>query len=143
MSLVLLAVVSTLATRPAPPVPPCAGNTTQEANQCYSARLDAANAELARYVQAARKRLKDESGDEGVPAASKGFEASEKLWAKYRDVTCGAVFDYWSSGTIRTVESLDCAVTLTRLHTHSVWRQWLRYMDSTPAILPEPAFSED
>jgi uncharacterized protein YecT (DUF1311 family) len=143
MSLLLaLTLATTLATQ-AVADPPCPDGTTLDMNKCYEQRADRADASLARYVAAARARLKKEAAeasadDTSVATAAKGFDVAEAAWSKYRDAECGAVYDYWSSGTIRTVEGLDCRIKLTRLHTHTIWMLWLTYMDSTPPILPEP-----
>jgi uncharacterized protein YecT (DUF1311 family) len=144
-ALLALALTGALATAPEPP---CPGETTQDMNQCYSERSDKADAKLARYVAAARARLKQEAAaadhsDPGTARAERGFETAEQAWASYRDAECGAVYDYWSGGTIRGVESLDCRIRLTRLHTHTIWRLWLTYMDSTPPLLPEPVVPSD
>jgi uncharacterized protein YecT (DUF1311 family) len=117
-------------------------------NQCFSARSDKADAVLARYVAAARKRLEEEIAgappdDASAAKALRGFDAAEHAWANYRDAECGAVYDYWSGGTIRGTEQLSCQIDLTRRHTHTVWRLWLTYMDSTPPLLPEPAAPPD
>ena len=139
----VMALTSTLATHGAPETPPCPDGTTLDTNRCFSDRLESANADLARYVAAVRARLKQEakeaqSGDASAADGAKGFEAAEKAWSSYRDLECGDVYSYWSEGSIRDVEDLDCQIKLTRLHTHTIWLQWLTYMDSTPPILPEP-----
>jgi hypothetical protein len=41
------------------------------------------------------------------------------------------------------VEDLSCQIKLTQLHTHTIWLEWLTYMDSTPPILPEPPVPPD
>jgi uncharacterized protein YecT (DUF1311 family) len=144
MILIALAVASTLATRAAPATPACPGENTLQINACFGERFKQADAELARYAAAARKRLRNEvskasPGDDSAARALRGFDAAEKAWSVYRDAECAAVYDNWSTGTIRTVEDLGCRIDLTRLHTHTVWRNWLTYMDSTPPILQEPA----
>ncbi len=67
------------------------------------------------------------------------FDKAQTAWIAYRDAECGAIYDYWSSGTIRNTIALTCEIDLTRRHTHTVWSEWLTYMDSTPPILPEPS----
>jgi uncharacterized protein YecT (DUF1311 family) len=141
---VLLALAVAAALASSAPEPPCPGETTQDINQCYAGRAAKADADLARYVAAARDRLKQEAatadrGDTSAVRALQGLEAAEGDWVRYRDAECGAVYDYWSAGTIRDVENLDCRIGVTRLHTHTIWRLWLTYMDSTPPLLPEPA----
>ena len=41
-------------------------------------------------------------------------------------------------GTIRGLKFLKCQIILTQEHAHTIWREYLRYEDSTPPILPEP-----
>jgi uncharacterized protein YecT (DUF1311 family) len=147
-ALLVVALTTTLATRGAPVTPACPDGTTLDINRCFSDRLDRADADLARYAAAVRKRLKQEAaeataGDTSAGDAAKGFQAAEKAWSSYRDAECGAVYSYWSTGTIRDVEDLSCQIRLTRLHTHTIWLQWLTYMDSTPPILPEPPVPPD
>jgi uncharacterized protein YecT (DUF1311 family) len=144
MILVALAVASTLATRGAPPTPACPGENTLQINACFGERLKQADGELARYAAAARTRLqaaisRASPGDDSSARASRGFDAAEKGWSAYRDAECGAVYENWSTGTIRVAEELSCRIDLTRLHTHTVWLEWLTFMDSTPPVLPEPA----
>jgi uncharacterized protein YecT (DUF1311 family) len=142
----VLALAAAFATHVAAQTSRCPGETTTENNQCFNDRLDRANADLARYVAAATQRLTQEAqtaqpGDTGAAKALKDFDEAEKAWARYSDAECGAVYDYWSAGAIRVIQNLDCQISLTRLHTHTIWRQWLTYMDSTPPILPEPPLS--
>ena len=143
-ALLAFALATTLATHGASATPPCPDGTTLDFNQCYSDRLAKADADLGRYVAAARTRLRQEAaGDAGAASAARDFESAEKAWSAYRDAECGAVYDYWSAGTIRDIESLDCQIKLTQLHTHTIWLQWLTYMDSTPPVLPEPSVPPD
>jgi len=137
-ALIILA-AATLATHGAPPDPPCRDDSTPGVERCLGERLAAADTDLARYVAAARARLTaDSREDEGAARALKGFDAAERSWAAYRKAECGAVYEAWSGGTIRGAEGLLCELRLTRLHTHTIWTEWLTYMDSTPPILPEP-----
>ena len=123
-----------------PPQPHCPGDNTIEINDCMSAQLASAEAELKRYLAAVRTRLKSEAIDDpdaGVALAE--IDKAETAWQAYRAAQCDAVYDYWKAGTIRGAMSLTCEIDLTRQHTHTVWSAWLTYMDSTPPILPEPS----
>lgn len=125
------------------PATTCQGDTTVEMNACAAAALEAEEAILARYASAARQRLRQSvkdigAADQGPVEALKGFEAAEIAWRSYRDADCGAVYAYWSSGTIRNLKAIDCRIYQTRVHAHALWRQWLTYADSTPPVLPEP-----
>jgi len=139
IALAVLAAATSLAA-PQAPGQPCPGENTLEINACFGQQLDAANSDLNRYIAAARLRLADEAHTDGHTAALAlaDFDQAEKAWLAYRKAECGAVYDYWSDGTIRTSMELTCEIDLTRRHAHTVWSEWLTYMDDTPPVLPEP-----
>ena len=141
ISLAILAAATSLA---AAPSPHCPGDNTPEIDACFGLQLDAANAELDRYVAAARKRIADDMKDAAESSQAPtlaDFDKAEKQWAAYRVTACGAVYDEWSGGTIRTSMEINCQIFFTHQHTFAVWSEWLTYMDDTPAILPEPPMS--
>ena len=146
LSLFLLSAASS-AMQAAPTTDPCSGSTTIAMNDCASGKLDAAEAELARYTAAASARIGDLSTDAERGSAgmklTMAFEKAGRAWAVYRDSECDAVYAHWSAGSIRTTMSLGCRVEMTRRRTYTVWRNWLTYMDSTPPILPEPKIDSD
>lgn len=136
----LLAVIIMAGAVVGAPAASCDGNT-QEMEVCLGERLTRHEANLARYVAAARKRLGEagaKASDGATARALSGFDAAEAAWRTYRDAECGAVYDYWSAGTIRGLKSLKCRMILTQRHTTTIWSEWLRYEDDTPPILPEP-----
>ena len=138
ISIAALATVTALAA--APPPPKCPGDNTIEINDCMSATLTKAQGDLDRYLAAARKRLKSEAADDaGAAAALSDLDKVQAAWVAYSKADCDAVYDNWSAGTIRTAMALTCEINLTRQRTHTVWGEWLTYMDSTPPILPEPS----
>ncbi|GGO92560.1 lysozyme inhibitor LprI family protein [Stakelama pacifica] len=125
---------------------PCEGSTTIAVNQCLANQVDAAQAELDRYLAAARERVAQGAGD--PPAATEkelltGFDAAQKAWEKYRDAQCDNIYRYWQSGTIRGAMALGCKLELTRERAHFIWESFLTYMDSTPPVLPEPGVGSD
>jgi uncharacterized protein YecT (DUF1311 family) len=141
--LLILALAAPLAAPSAQRVATCPNAvTTLDMNSCFAAAATKADADLDRYLAAARARLDRDAaqmrGDPAVKRARAGLDTAETAWRKYREAECGAVYDYWSSGTIRDVQGLSCRIALTRAHTHAVWADWLTYMDSTPPVLPEP-----
>ena len=139
IGIALLAAASVAAAPAAAPPARCPGENTIEINECQAAKLAKAEAELKRYLAAARKRLQSDAADDaGAAKALAGFDRIQTAWVAYRDGECGALYDYWSSGTIRTSIELTCEIDLTRQRTHTVWSLWLTYMDSTPPMLPEP-----
>jgi uncharacterized protein YecT (DUF1311 family) len=145
--MIALTVFAAAAAVAASPTPACeqAAVSTQDMEQCRGKRLDAANADLARYIAAARKRLREDAASAGDTAGKTlaDFDKAEQAWDAYRTAECDAVYQNWSEGTIRGVMSLTCQIDLTIRHTHTVWSNWLTYMDSTPPILPEPAPPSD
>lgn len=106
--------------------------TTLDTNECFANLYETADKRRTEYFAAAVKR-EVENGD-----LLKQMRASEAAFEVYRDSECGAVWEAWKEGTIRTVMSLDCSIELTDRRTHDIWRNWLTYMDSTPPVLPEP-----
>jgi uncharacterized protein YecT (DUF1311 family) len=138
----VLAAAGAMAAQAAPSPAPCPRTgTTTDINQCLIAEAASADAERVRYFQAAQTRLKQEAPPSDAAAVALPAEIGkvEAAWTTYRDLECGAVFDYWSAGTIRVMMEESCYIDLTRQHTHTLWSEWLTYMDSTPPILPEPS----
>ncbi len=128
-----------LASAPAPSCPNA--GTTVEVNQCLGAALKGFDGEMKRYSEAAVKRLRAEQRPAADDALS-GLVRAEEAWRAYRDAECGALQTYWREGTIRTSVELECRIRLTRWRTFSLWRDWLTYPDSTPAILPRPDLAD-
>ena len=136
IAIVVLAAASVAA---APP-PHCPGDSTIEINECLGAELAKAEDELKRYLGAVRRRLQSETSDSpDAGAALADIDKAQVAWTAYRKAECDGVYDYWKAGTIRTAMALNCEIELTRRRTHTVWSEWLTYMDSTPPILPEPS----
>jgi|GEM_PF-211617 len=106
--------------------------STVEINECLAATLRRADGHLARYLAAAIERAKDES----VLVAK--IKASDDTFIAYRESECDAVYENWKGGTIRGAMALDCKIAMTDRRTHTIWQNWLTYMDGAPPILPEP-----
>ena len=114
---------------------PCPGTNTIEVNACLAARFGEADADLNRYYGMAVRRVRKEGG----AFVAKGLIQAERSWLSYRNSECGAVFEKYRDGTIRTSMEIGCRTRLTRLRTYVIWRNWLTYPDSTPPLLPRPA----
>jgi uncharacterized protein YecT (DUF1311 family) len=108
--------------------------TTVAVNACLAEKLKRADGRLHRYLQAALDRYLHE--DER--AVRLGIESSQDAFETYRAIECRTMFEDWKDGTIRTSMELGCKIGLTDERTHDVWSHWLRHLDSTPPILPEP-----
>lgn len=106
--------------------------TTPAINQCMYKDLVEAEKVMAKYLAKSLERyLEDEVS---VASIKKGQEA----WLSYREEHCGAVYDTWRDGTIRTAMGLGCKLELTHQRTIVLWQSFLNYVDSTPSLLPEP-----
>lgn len=145
MLIAILAIAASLAAAPASDPGPqaqanCPDGSTIEINDCQSAVLAKAEAELKRYLAAARQRLQTDAADDpGVAKSLAQFDKVQAAWTAYREADCDALYDYWSGGSIRNTIALTCKIDLTRARTHTVWSEYLTYMDSTPPDLPEPS----
>jgi uncharacterized protein YecT (DUF1311 family) len=118
----------------------CSGDTTYELNDCAAKQLEASEARLQKYQRAAIDRY---SGEEDENAAVVlGIKASSEAFAAYRSIECRTVYEDYKQGTIRTLMSLGCQISLTDQRTHTIWSNWIQNMDSTPPILPEPQPTE-
>jgi uncharacterized protein YecT (DUF1311 family) len=107
--------------------------TTYDFNICGSKDVEKAEAELARYLEAAKARMAKEE-----PEAVKAIDDAHAKWQEYKSKHCEAVYLRWQQGTIRGPKSARCNLDLTRQRTHRIWSDFLTYPDSTPPILPEP-----
>lgn len=140
---VLLALAAAAALGSGKSEPLCIEGSTIDISQCLGERLKRADADLAKYLSAARVRLRNRASDDDKSAANalKELDQAQKAWSEYRQSECGAVYDRWSQGTIAGIEHLYCQIELTTLRTHTIWSHWLTYGDSTPPLLPEPALT--
>ncbi len=116
----------------------CPGDgTTPTVRACQNENNEKAEIIYNRYKSAALKRIRNSDEPRRTEVINL-FNAGQAAFVKYRQETCGAVFEYWADGTIAPSFEADCQLRLTQLQTHTIWSQWLTYVDSTPPILPEP-----
>ena len=106
--------------------------TTLAMHECFGALLERAEAKMQLYLDAALARI------EGQDAQTFLVQSTQEGFKAYRGGECGGVHEQYAGGSIRNVMYLDCAITLTDQRTHTIWQNWLTYMDSTPPLLPEP-----
>jgi uncharacterized protein YecT (DUF1311 family) len=106
--------------------------TTYEMNVCAGREMEAADAELDKYLTKAKHKYSEEKRVVDL------LVKSQEAWLAYRKVYCDGIYEMWSSGTIRGVMYGSCMVQLTKQRTHKIWEDYLTYMDSTPPLLPEP-----
>ena len=98
--------------------------TTAGIRACLSERLGAAEKDMRRYLEAARREARP-------PEA---LEKSQVAWTGYRDAACHAAAGQYEGGSLRPVVALDCLVRLTRERTLELWRAYL----ANEGALPEP-----
>ena len=120
--------------------------TTLDLNQCYADKASASEARRASYFQAAlerERRIAEETAqrrDTEIADLSvfEQMQSSKAAFEAYREAECGAVWQSWRDGTIRTVMALACRIEMTDRRTHIIWENWLTYQDNSPPDLPEP-----
>ncbi|EPA8650888.1 lysozyme inhibitor LprI family protein [Photobacterium damselae] len=105
---------------------------TIQINQCAAIKLETAQAQLVQYLKAS---LTHNAND---PELVEAIKVAQKDWQAYMTAHCNAVYTQWREGTIRGVMAIYCKTELTEQRTHELWQNFLTYMDSTPAVLPEP-----
>lgn len=106
--------------------------TTLDLDECTAAILETTRARRAQYLAAAVQRHA-ETPELGVMIA-----ASDVVFDAYARSECDAVYVAFIDGSIRNIMTLTCQIALNDQRTHTIWRNWLTYMDSTKPDLPEP-----
>ena len=108
----------------APPATCERAQTTADMRACLSNALRAAEEDMQRYLEAARR-------DARPPEA---LEEAQAAWAGYRDAACRGAAGQYEGGSLRPVVALDCLLRLTRERTLELWRAYL----ANEGDLPEP-----
>lgn len=106
--------------------------STLDINYCAGIELNKAELEMTTYL--AKSKEKNSYDKELITAIDKAQQA----WKVYIKAHCDSIYTMWREGSIRGVMSLNCKTKLTKQRTHEIWSNFLTYMDSTPAVLPEP-----
>lgn len=106
-------------------------NTVEEM-QCLSAAQATADAKLASYLAAAKKRI---AADNTIKL---NLDKAQNAWQAYRAAQCGDVYSFWGQGSYRNRASAQCALDLTGQRTLDIWSAYLTFVDSTPPVLPRP-----
>lgn len=126
----------------------CPGNpqqTTLDIDGCMRTKRAAVEAVEANYVNTARQRIAAEADD---PAGYRqqmldAFEAENRAWDALIAAGTHATGVEWQGGTVRGNKATYREIMLVELRIHNQWQNWLRYEDSTPAVLPEPKFNNE
>ncbi len=106
--------------------------TTLEINACLNEELQSKKDIMQQYLAAAKERYSSET------KVVTAIEAGQSAWEAYKTSHCDSIYTIWMGGTIRGAMALSCQINLTEARTHEIWSSYLTYMDSTPAIMPEP-----
>jgi uncharacterized protein YecT (DUF1311 family) len=102
--------------------------TTLEINECVARQVDQAEADMNRYLDAAKKA----HAEDGVTISA--LEEAQKAWELYRDSHCDAIYALNREGSIRASQMLSCKLELTRQRAHDLWGWYL----GDQSELPEP-----
>lgn len=82
---------------------------TIDINQCAHNELQKVEKQLNETYQRVLKGLPTSDGpgtDSINPKHS--LVVAQRAWVSFREADCDAVFDFWASGTIRTVQRISC-----------------------------------
>ncbi len=103
----------------------CDGSTMDMVD-CLDEVLEGLNRELASAYSSTRSNLAEQAaaGAFRVSEASPPFTVypvkelsqSQRLFKAYRDSMCQTAYDAWIGGSIRSLNSLSCQISLTREH---------------------------
>ena len=107
-------------------------NNTYELMDCQKIEIVKYEAVLEKYWNKSLERYRDNTQVLDL------MKKSQNLWFKYRNAECSTVHQIWINGTIRGLFHGECLLDMTKNRTHMIWDRYLKYEDSTPAILPEP-----
>lgn len=95
-----------------------------------------------KYIAAIQHKIQTDYKDD--PAILKetieAFDKENIAWDTLINAASDATYSYWQQGTIRGVMNTGRKIELIKYRIHNQWNNWLTYIDSTPAILPEPLF---
>ncbi len=140
--LIFLLAAALLSQDPEPALDCDKAMTTLDVNACMAKDLATEEAQMERYLEAARTRAAaiDASSvsDWERTQAATYLKNGQTAWEAYAAIVCDGVYDQWKGGTIRNAMYLGCKIEMTRERPRVIWRDYLTYADSTPPILPEP-----
>lgn len=106
--------------------------TTMAMNQCLEQAFDKAETGMERYLSASLKRY--ENNDEVLDS----IHRAQHAWQRYRKHHCESLYSIWIEGTIRGPITWRCLITETQKRRHQLWDSYLRFMDNSKPVLPEP-----
>jgi uncharacterized protein YecT (DUF1311 family) len=81
--------------------------TLQESNDCMEQAATTTKREFVRYFAKLTEGIKDEKSKTELRVA-------QDRWTEYRDKSCSAAFDFYSSGVMRAIMEFTCEIQLTK-----------------------------
>jgi uncharacterized protein YecT (DUF1311 family) len=81
--------------------------TLQDQNDCMEQAATTVKREFNRFFAKLAESIKDEK-------AKGGLRLAQDRWSEYRDKSCSAAFDFYSSGVMRAIMERTCEIQLTR-----------------------------
>jgi uncharacterized protein YecT (DUF1311 family) len=82
----------------------------QESNDCMEQAALKVKREFNRYFAKLTESIKDEK-------AKGELRLAQDRWGEYRDKSCSAAFDFYSSGVMRAIMEFTCEIQLTHSRT--------------------------
>lgn len=121
LSVLLLLPLSALASDP------CDNATsTPEINQCGQIAHQKADRQLNQTYRAAIQRINETLDDAQVRRqTTQSLVAAQRLWVQFRDKDCGAIYRFWSGGTIRGAMYWSCMRERTEARTKELMDAYL------------------
>lgn len=107
--------------------------TTMDMNVCQGLALALEEERMDQYFKLAQARV----GPDAQQALAE-LAQSQSAWGAYATAECAVVSRQFEGGSIQGVMGAGCRIELTRARTHTIWKNSLQYMDSTPPPVPEP-----
>lgn len=116
--------------------------TTIDMDECQAKKLRELDWVLNKYQSAIVERISGENKDN--PAYKQrlvsAYEEEAQAWSALINAASKSVDVDFEGGTISSSMYNERRVRLSELQIHDMWQNWLTYMDSSPALLPEPKF---
>ena len=84
--------------------------TLKDSNDCMEQAAVSAKREFNRFFAKLTESIKDEK-------AKTALRVAQDRWSEYRDKSCSAAFDFYSSGVMRAIMEFTCEIQLTRSRT--------------------------
>lgn len=79
----------------------------QDSNDCMEQATDTAQRAFNRYFAKLTESIKDEK-------AKSELRLAQDRWTEYKNKSCQAAFDFYSSGVMRKIMEFTCDIQLTR-----------------------------